>query len=292
MEIELHAPTLRWRRRAGDDAAAVPPSLETRLRLTVTANGAKAPLTTHSLPLRDCVPVLTESRVWWRDAVEWERSEHELEVEIRVVVNKEPRQLVEQLIRYKSRAHAFAEQLSLHRNAMVVGLLPPLLGCALGVLVTAPVWAPLTLLVAVLGSPLWLVVGIGLAFVMVVSTVSALLTVQFVRSKRLRGEVERFLQGPHGQLLLFRGASPDELKLKRLVMDDPTRKLLASLLLDFVGTATFILPGIGELADVVWAPLSASLVSAMYSESWPNVKVKENASSVGKVRALLASLRK
>lgn len=226
------------------------------------------------------------------------QSKCEVDVEIRVVADKEPRQLVEQLIRYKGRAHAFAEQvrtetrcwhsrrttrvltqlwccdpkLSLHRNAVAVGLLPPLLGCALGVLVTAPAWVPLTLLVAVLGFPLWVVVAIGLSLVIVVSTVSTLLTVQFVRSKRLRGEVKRFLQGPHGQLLLFRGASPDESKLKHLVMDDPTRKLVASLLLDFIGSATFVVPGIGELADLLWAPLSASLVSAMYAESSPNAK--------------------
>lgn len=150
--------------------------------------------------------------------------------------------------------------------------MPPLLGCVLGVVATSPVWVPLTVLVAVLGFPLWVVVAIGLSLVTVVSTISTLVTVQVVRSKRLQRELETFLCGPHGQLLLFRGASPDEARIKSLVMHDPAYKLLASVLIDFIGNATFVVPGLGELADVLWAPVSASMVSAMYSQSSPNIK--------------------
>lgn len=163
-------------------------------------------------------------------------------------------------------------QLSLHRNAVAIGLFPPLLGCFIGVAATSPVWVPLTLFVAILGFPLWFVVAIGLSLVIVFATVSTLVTVQFVRSKRLKSEAEKFLQGPHGQLLLFKGASPDENKLKQLVMSDPKYKLLASLVIDFLGNTTFILPGIGELADLFWAPLAASMISGMYSQSSPNIK--------------------
>ena len=42
------------------------------------------------------------------------------------------------------------------------------------------------------------------------------------------------------------------------------QKLLLSLILDALGYATFILPGIGEMGDVVWAPLSALLMTKMY----------------------------
>jgi hypothetical protein len=269
-------------------------------------------LSKHSRPLRECVPVLTEAKVSWSDVVTWKQTGLELDVNIPVVTNREPRLLVEHLIHYKSRAHALAEQLSLHRNVVAVGLLPPVLGCFIGVIATSPVWVPLTLFVAILGFPLWFVVAIGLSLVIVFSTISALIAVQVMRSKRLKQELERFLQGPHGQLLLFKGASPDEGKLKQFVMSDPKHKLLASLLIDFLGNATFVLPGIGELADLLWAPLSASMISGMYSETSPNIKyfafmeevlpftdfiptatlgwMKENA-TVDQVRELLASLR-
>lgn len=164
------------------------------------------------------------------------------------------------------------KQLSLHRNAVAIGLLPPLLGCFIGVVATSPVWVPLTLFVAIIGSPLWFVIATALSLVIVFATVSTLVTVQFVRSKRLKSEAEKFLQGPHGQLLLFKGASPDEGKLKELVMSDPKYKLLASIVIDFLGTATFALPVIGELGDLFWAPLAASMISGMYSQSSPKIK--------------------
>lgn len=164
------------------------------------------------------------------------------------------------------------KQLSLHRNAVAIGLFPPLLGCFIGIAATSPVWVPLTIFVAVIGSPLWFVIATALSLVIVFATVSTLVTVQFVRSKGLKNEAEKFLQGPHGQLLLFKGASPDEGKLKELVMSDPKYKLLASIVIDFLGTATFALPVIGELGDLFWAPLAASMISGMYSQSSPKIK--------------------
>lgn len=42
------------------------------------------------------------------------------------------------------------------------------------------------------------------------------------------------------------------------------KKLAASLLFDAVGYASFIIPGIGEITDLVWAPASAWLMTKMY----------------------------
>jgi len=46
-----------------------------------------------------------------------------------------------------------------------------------------------------------------------------------------------------------------------------TSKLLLSLLIDFIGVITFSLPVLGELADLLWAPISAYLVLRLYG-SW------------------------
>lgn len=42
------------------------------------------------------------------------------------------------------------------------------------------------------------------------------------------------------------------------------KKLALSLIFDAIGYASFILPGLGELIDIVWAPASAWLMSKMY----------------------------
>ncbi|XLS27531.1 hypothetical protein ACJD0Z_10020 [Flavobacteriaceae bacterium M23B6Z8] len=41
-------------------------------------------------------------------------------------------------------------------------------------------------------------------------------------------------------------------------------KLFLGLLFDAIGYASFIIPGIGEFTDVVWAPLSGWLMTRMY----------------------------
>lgn len=41
-------------------------------------------------------------------------------------------------------------------------------------------------------------------------------------------------------------------------------KLLASILLDVIGMLPFFIPGLGEMVDIVWAPLSAYLIVKIY----------------------------
>ena len=48
--------------------------------------------------------------------------------------------------------------------------------------------------------------------------------------------------------------------------------LAASIIFDAVGYASFILPGIGEFTDVIWAPASAYIMTKLY---------KGNAGKVG-----------
>ncbi|GGI57382.1 hypothetical protein [Winogradskyella haliclonae] len=41
-------------------------------------------------------------------------------------------------------------------------------------------------------------------------------------------------------------------------------KLLLSLLLDAMGYISFIIPGIGEFSDIIWAPLSGFIMTKLY----------------------------
>ena len=45
---------------------------------------------------------------------------------------------------------------------------------------------------------------------------------------------------------------------------DPVLKLLICMLIDFIGVASFAVPGLGEAADVGWAPISALLVNYLF----------------------------
>lgn len=40
--------------------------------------------------------------------------------------------------------------------------------------------------------------------------------------------------------------------------------LLLSLLIDAIGFVSFLIPGIGEFTDVIWAPVSAWLMTKLY----------------------------
>jgi len=42
------------------------------------------------------------------------------------------------------------------------------------------------------------------------------------------------------------------------------KKLALSLLFDAIGYTSFLIPGIGEFADIVWAPASAWLMTKLY----------------------------
>lgn len=49
------------------------------------------------------------------------------------------------------------------------------------------------------------------------------------------------------------------------------KKLLLSILLDGFGMLSFVIPGLGELFDVIWAPLSAYLILKMYKGAFSKV---------------------
>ena len=48
------------------------------------------------------------------------------------------------------------------------------------------------------------------------------------------------------------------------IITDKYKKLALSLLFDAIGMASFALPFIGEFGDVIWAPISALIMTRMY----------------------------
>lgn len=74
-----------------------------------------------------------------------------------------------------------------------------------------------------------------------------------------------------GQQLLYEtGPRPSPLKVaKTFAPKGKWERLLLSLALDTVGASSYLVPVLGELTDLAWAPIFAICVAAMYSESSP-----------------------
>lgn len=74
-----------------------------------------------------------------------------------------------------------------------------------------------------------------------------------------------------GQQLLYEtGPRPSPLKVaKTFVPKGKWERLVLSLTLDTIGASSYLIPVLGELTDLAWAPVFAVCVHAMYSESSP-----------------------
>src|SRR5690606_34720444 len=49
-----------------------------------------------------------------------------------------------------------------------------------------------------------------------------------------------------------------------MLKDNKTRNLVLGLIFDALGMVSFMIPGIGEYTDIIWAPLSGWLMTRMY----------------------------
>lgn len=49
------------------------------------------------------------------------------------------------------------------------------------------------------------------------------------------------------------------------------KKLVLSIALDLIGMLSFAIPGVGELSDLVWAPLSSYLILKLYKGNFSKV---------------------
>jgi hypothetical protein len=73
-----------------------------------------------------------------------------------------------------------------------------------------------------------------------------------------------------GQQCMYQtGPRPTPVQLCRFLVPSTSSavsQLFVSLWLDFMGSASYLLPLVGEVTDVVWAPIQTTLLMAMYPE--------------------------
>jgi hypothetical protein len=85
---------------------------------------------------------------------------------------------------------------------------------------------------------------------------------------------QTFLTTRTGQRIVYDvGPRPSPQALAEAVLPtDMMGKLIASLLIDAVGTASYLIPIAGEGFDLAWAPVSMTFVGAMYDRVVPGLK--------------------
>lgn len=87
---------------------------------------------------------------------------------------------------------------------------------------------------------------------------------------------QTLLQTPSGQSLLFEtGPRPTPVSVARVVLPSPDNmwgRLMVSLLVDGIGSASYLVPIVGEVTDIIWAPLQTCLIMALYDTTTPNLK--------------------
>ncbi|TDH73476.1 uncharacterized protein CCR75_003081 [Bremia lactucae] len=231
---------------------------------------------THTFKLRDCIPVLNTGSLHWEQLVLYRDELWNVDICVHLETDRRPRAFVAHAVAVKNGVKSIAHQ----KNVAVASLLPVVAGCIVGVMGTAPFWLPLTLVVGLMGFPIWITFGFLTAMLVVLSAISAVVTVKLVSSERVKSACQHLLTSQQGQLLLFEGMPGEELlspsvmsvRAKEFINANPSRKLVASLAIDFLGNATFVVPGLGEVIDVLWAPVSSKMVDALYKESSPRAK--------------------
>ena len=85
-------------------------------------------------------------------------------------------------------------------------------------------------------------------------------------SPMLSSAYSAFLHTAAGQRLVYdTGPRPSPKALAQaLLPKDLMAKLIICLAIDFVGSASYLLPGVGETFDVAWAPIQYVLIAAMF----------------------------
>jgi len=85
---------------------------------------------------------------------------------------------------------------------------------------------------------------------------------------------QTFLMTKTGQRIIYDvGPRPSPQALAEAVLPtDMIGKLIASLTIDLIGSASYLIPIAGEGFDLTWAPISMILVGALYDGVMPNLK--------------------
>lgn len=150
--------------------------------------------------------------------------------------------------------------------APILSLLVVSLPIILGILLLGlPMFLPLVVVVGtVLGAIA--MVALGLYF----STSSGRSQVQTL----LHPVVQTMISTSSGQRLIYvTGPRPTPVNVAKAVLPEHIwGKLIVSLVLDACGSASYLLPLVGEGFDIAWAPLQTIMIIAMYDATSPNLK--------------------
>ncbi len=57
-------------------------------------------------------------------------------------------------------------------------------------------------------------------------------------------------------------------EILRKFNQDKILKLVAALFIDLIGCTSYLIPGIAEITDFFWGPISAILIFALFKKSW------------------------
>jgi len=139
----------------------------------------------------------------------------------------------------------------------------PILG---GVLIIGiPFFLPIILIVLTLGLSLG-AIGSSVYF----STRGGRTRIQHVAEP----SYQTFLMTKTGQRIIYDvGPRPSPQSLAHAVLpQDMIGKLIVSLVVDAIGSASYLIPLAGEGFDLTWAPISMILVGALYDDVMPNLK--------------------
>jgi hypothetical protein len=155
-------------------------------------------------------------------------------------------------------------------------LLLPAVPIATAVVVLSPVLVG----VLIVGLPVFLPIVVAVLGALVgVLAVVGVLACSTEHGRKQIGSVcspmyHTLLSTPSGQCLIYEtGPRPTPVSIARACLPtDLWGKLAVSLLIDAVGSASYLIPVVGEVLDVAWAPLQTILIMALYDTVSPNLK--------------------
>merc|ERR1712071_72883 len=139
---------------------------------------------------------------------------------------------------------------------------------------------PILLGLLIIGLPLFLPFLI-LVLTILLSFSGVLLTLYYSTENGRRKLLEwlgplysSFIATSSGQRFMYdTGPPPTPIQLVKLVVpSEMIPKLLFCLAIDFIGSSSYLMPLLGETTDIVWAPIQAILVAALFDEISPNLK--------------------
>ncbi len=135
---------------------------------------------------------------------------------------------------------------------------------------------PVGLFCVTIGLPLFIPFVLFASFLAFVNgaILAALLAISPPVRRRLESHFRPLLSSDIGRRLFYEGAprpSPVEV-VSAVVPRSPGGQLVVCLMLDAIGSMSYLLPFLGESGDFVWAPLQAAAMASMFDKVSPAAK--------------------